>query len=98
MMIGVRTERNDEQRPTINDQEEKSKEDWAETSCSNAMISSPPRRGRALLTGGLLVAFVGLSYASVIRRTSQNDLLAEFEREIAEENRQQALQKAKSPA
>ncbi len=47
-------------------------------------------RGRSLLTGGLLVAFVGLSYSSVIRRTSQNDLAKEFEREIAEEARLQA--------
>lgn len=47
-------------------------------------------RGRSLLTGGLLVAFVGLSYSSVIKRTSQNDLAKEFEREIAEEARLQA--------
>ncbi len=46
-------------------------------------------KARSLLTGGLLVAFVGLSYSSVIRRTSQNDLVRELEREIAEEARLQ---------
>lgn len=51
-------------------------------------------RGRSLLTGGLLMAFVGLSYASVIRRTSQNDLVKELEREIAEESKLQGAEQA----
>lgn len=53
------------------------------------------KRGRSLLTGGFLVAFVGLSYSSVIRRTSQNDLAKELEREIAEEARLQEEEASK---
>lgn len=40
------------------------------------------------------MAFVGLSYASVIRRTSQNDLVKELEREIAEESKLQGAEQA----
>lgn len=57
-----------------------------------ARAASHNTRTRSFLTGGLLVAFVLGSYASVIRRTSQDDLVAEFEREIAEENEVQQRQ------
>ena len=51
-------------------------------------------RARSGTPPGLLLAFVGVTYTSVIRRSSSGkEFLEEFEREIAEESARQAAQR-----
>ena len=58
-----------------------------------SMAAAAATSRSSLITGGLLLAFVGLSYSSVIRRSSSGkEFLEEFEREIAEESAKQAQQ------
>lgn len=61
------------------------------------MTGATTTRGRSLLTGGLLLAFVGLSYSSVIRRTAHDEFIDEFNREIAEEAARQDREESNTP-